>query len=69
MRKTMTVFVVSGLLAAGCGCGGAKQSEANLAERAPAPPFTATDQHGEEVTLAALHADGPLVLTFLRSFW
>jgi peroxiredoxin len=57
------------LLGAGCGCGGAQQSEANLAERASAPPFTAVDQHGTEVSLASLHAEGPVVLTFLRSFW
>ena len=36
---------------------------------AMAPDFTLDDQHGEPVSLAALHAKGPVVLSVFRGFW
>ena len=34
-----------------------------------APVFTAVDQKGESVDLAALRAKGPVILVFYRGFW
>jgi peroxiredoxin len=34
----------------------------------PAPDFTLTDQHGDEVHLADALRAGPVVLVFLRGF-
>ena len=35
----------------------------------PAPDFTLDDQNGEAVTLSALTARGPVVLSVFRGFW
>ena len=34
----------------------------------PAPPFSATAHDGQEVSLASLTTEGPLVLVLLRGF-
>jgi peroxiredoxin len=36
---------------------------------APAPAFTLTDHHGENVSLAELTRTGPAVLVFYRGHW
>ena len=51
------------------GCGGARNQEHLLKEGNPAPGFQVADQNGKMVSLAELHENGPLVLTFLRSFY
>jgi peroxiredoxin len=50
-------------------CGGANGSKGSLTLGAQAPQFTATDHQGKTVALAELHGKGPVVLTFLRSFY
>ncbi len=34
-----------------------------------APDFTLNDQHGNAVTLSALLASGPVVMSIFRGFW
>jgi hypothetical protein len=36
---------------------------------APAPDFTLNDQNGNPVTLSALAARGPVVMSVFRGFW
>ena len=35
----------------------------------PAPDFTLNDQNGNPVTLSALTASGPVVMSVFRGFW
>lgn len=60
-------FVATALI--GAACAGPQNPDDFLAVGAPAPEFSATDQHGKAVTLSELRRDGPVVLTFLRSFY
>ena len=57
------------ILFAAVACGGPQNSDNFLKVGAAAPAFGATDQHGKAVSLADLHREGPVVLTFLRSFF
>jgi uncharacterized lipoprotein YmbA len=65
MKKLLS-FVGTLLLTA---CGGTQNPDAFLKTGTSAPQFSVNDQNGETVSLAELHSDGPLVLTFLRSFY
>ena len=61
-----TTIVLLTVMAA---CGGAQNGDVFLKEGSAAPAFSVADQHGKTVSLKDLHKDGPVVLTFLRSFW
>ncbi len=50
-------------------CGGAQNPESSLKVGSAAPGFSVSDHNGQTVTLADLHKDGPVVVTFLRSFY
>ncbi len=49
-------------------CAGNQGTELRPTQGTPAPAFSATDQGGAAISLAALQQHGPVVLTFLRSF-
>lgn len=51
------------------GCSGTQKNDSRLSEGTQAPDFQVLDQNGQQVELAELHSKGPLVLTFLRSFF
>lgn len=49
-------------------CGGRQNDATMLQVGQPAPSFEATDKDGNTISLGALHQNGPVVLSFLRSF-
>ena len=50
-------------------CGGPQTAGSSLEVGSKAPTFDAVDHGGQSVSLGNLHRDGPVVLTFLRSFY
>ncbi len=68
MRFKILLLIVATLLLV-AGCGGNQKTETLLLKGAAAPGFSVQDHRGQDVTLAELHKEGPLILTFLRSFF
>ena len=71
MKRTIFVVIATLLIFSGfgCGCGSSQNTEANLEHKAMAPAFTAKDHRGSDLVLSELHKEGPVVITFLRSFY
>jgi cytochrome oxidase Cu insertion factor (SCO1/SenC/PrrC family) len=66
MKHLLVLVLGLGLFNA---CGGSQNPENNLQISTKAPAFSVPDQNGKTVTLLSLHKDGPVILTFLRSFY
>ncbi len=68
MRLNISLLLVTALLWI-VGCGGNQKTETLLKKGSAAPGFSVQDHRGQDVSLAELHKEGPLILTFLRSFF
>ncbi len=69
MKRIYVTIIITVAMLSGCGCGGSQNTEANLQTQAQAPAIEAVDQQGQAFVLAEQYKDGPVVLTFLRSFF
>ncbi len=69
MKPKLLLFLITLGLGLSNACSGSQTPENNLQISTKAPAFRVTDQNGKTVTLLSLHKDGPVILTFLRSFY
>lgn len=67
-RHALAVLAALAFMPPLAGCGLTPRSP-GPAVQAPAPAFTLTDHHGENVSLAELTRTGPAVLVFYRGHW
>jgi cytochrome oxidase Cu insertion factor (SCO1/SenC/PrrC family) len=68
-RRAAVLLSLVALSAGGCFTPLAWPKAAALTSEGPPPDFTLPDQDGRLHNLAAMLAEGPLVLVFYRGYW
>ena len=68
MNRAMRFSLVAALFLFAC-CGGAQNKDSYLKKGSLAPDFTHKDQNGNTLKLSEIVKKGPVILTFLRSFF